>query len=191
VVSLSNHDLRTRVLRQAQGERRSKLVARIAASFFGAGALGVAVVLMVAAIACRAPEERTLPAAAARPAPTGGPGTSAVPHGDHNPHHGGIVMMKGDLHYEVVVDASGRAHEVFFTDAVRDDLPASIASSATLTIRRPGAPDEVVPLHIDDAGERWIGSGHEVRDRAKTTVGVAVTIHGEPYSIDLPLERKQ
>src|SRR5262249_52009552 len=50
-------------------------------------------------------------ALAAAPAPAGG----FIPHGDHNPHHGGIVMMKGDdLHYEVVLDPTGKAHHVYF-----------------------------------------------------------------------------
>src|SRR2546427_733599 len=63
---------------------------------------------------------------------------STVPHGDHNPHHGGVVMMKGDdLHYEVVLDPAGRAHRVYFTDAVREELPASVASDVVLTIKRP------------------------------------------------------
>ena len=26
-----------------------------------------------------------------------------VPHGDHNPHFGGLVLMNGDLHFEVVL----------------------------------------------------------------------------------------
>jgi hypothetical protein len=111
---------------------------------------------------------------------------TGVPHGDHNPHHGGVVMMKGDLHYEVVMDPSGQNHRVFFTDAVREDLPASVASDVVLTIRRPHAPDEIVPLRIDDSGESWEGSSNPVNDPPKTAVHVAFTMHGEPYSIDLP-----
>ena len=121
------------------------------------------------------------PAAAA--AVTGG----SVPHGDHNPHHGGMVMMKGDdLHYEVVLDPAGRAHHVYFTDALREDLPASVASDVTLTIHRPKAGDEPIALQIDEAGESWVGSGHAVADPAATTVRVAFSIRQQPYWIDLP-----
>src|SRR5947209_1908347 len=64
-------------------------------------------------------------------APAAAGAVSSAPHGDHNPRHGGIVMMKGEnLHYEVVLDASGRSHRLFFTDATREDLPASTASAA-------------------------------------------------------------
>jgi hypothetical protein len=115
-----------------------------------------------------------------------GAGGSAPPHGDHNPHHGGMVLMKGDLHYEVVLDPTGRSHRLFFSDAVREDLPASIASSVALTILRPAATDELIPLQIDGAGESWTGSGRAVIDPAKTTVRVAFTIKGEPYWIDVP-----
>lgn len=113
--------------------------------------------------------------------------TGAMPHGDHNPHHGGVVMMKGDLHYEVVLDPRGRAHHVYFTDATRQDLPASIASAVSLTIRRANAADESIPLAIDGAGESWIGSGRPVSDPASTTARVAFTLKNEaPYWIDLP-----
>src|SRR5690349_12246326 len=145
-------------------------------------------VLVIAAIACascsRAP--RAEPAVVqATPAATATGGS--VPHGDHNPHHGGIVMMKGDdLHYEVVLDAAGRAHRLYFTDAIRDELPASVASDVSLTIRRPHAPDERVAMRIDDAGESWIGGGASVAAPSSTTVRVAFTIRGEPYWIDLP-----
>jgi hypothetical protein len=129
---------------------------------------------------------KAAPAAAAQPAATAADG-SAVPHGDHNPHHGGIVMMKGDdLHYEVVLDPAGRAHHVYFTDALREDLPASVASDVSLTIHRPKAADERIALQIDEAGESWIGSGHAVADPAATTVRVAFSIRQEPYWIDLP-----
>jgi hypothetical protein len=112
----------------------------------------------------------------------------AVPHGDHNPHHGGIVMMKGnDLHYEVVLDPAGRDHRVYFTDAVREDLPATVASEVVLTIKRPSAADERIPLRIDDAGESWVGHGQPVASRASTSVRVAFSIRGEAYWIDLPL----
>jgi hypothetical protein len=110
-----------------------------------------------------------------------------VPHGDHNPHHGGIVMMKGeDLHYEVVLDATGRAYRVYFTDAVREDLPASVASDVVLTIRRPSAPDERIALQIDDSGESWVGSGRPVDMPGRTDVRLAFAIRHEPYWIDLP-----
>ena len=122
-------------------------------------------------------------------AATAAPQTGAVPHGDHNPHHGGIVMMKGDLHYEVVLDPSGRTHRLYFTDAVREDLPASVATDVTITIRRPGATEEVVRLRIDDAGESWEGSGLPVAKPQDTTVRVAFTLGGEPYWIDLPFAR--
>lgn len=44
---------------------------------------------------------------------------ATVPHRDHEPRHGGVVLMKGDLHYEVVLDPTGQSFRVFFTDASR------------------------------------------------------------------------
>ena len=145
-------------------------------------ALHLTVIAAIALTSCN----RTPPAqpAVVQPAPST---AGSVPHGDHNPHHGGIVMMKGDdLHYEVVLDPAGRAHHVYFTDALREDLPASVASDVSLTIHRPKAADERIALQIDEAGESWIGSGHAVADPAATTVRVAFSIRQEPYWIDLP-----
>jgi hypothetical protein len=123
--------------------------------------------------------------------PVGGAAPAAVPvaapHGDHNPHHGGVVMMKGeDLHYEVVLDPTRRSYQVFFSDAVREDLPASIATDVSVTVKRPSASEERVQLTIDEAGESWIGHGRPVTDPAHTTARVAFAIRGEPYWIDLP-----
>jgi hypothetical protein len=154
-------------------------------------------VFILTASACDRPAESPPPATAAAAtsassaapgAAAGTPGMPGMPHGDHNPHHGGIVMMKGEMHYEVVVDPTGRMHQLFFTDATREDLPASVASSVTLTIHRPNAADEAIPLQIDESGESWTGSGHPIAEGAGTTVRVAFTINSEPYWIDLPLK---
>jgi hypothetical protein len=155
-------------------------------------AILAASILAAGLTACRSPKAE--PSAASRPTPPQPAAPSAnstAPHGDHNPHHGGVVMMKGELHYEVALDPAGRSHRLFFTDAVREDLPASIASSASLTIRRPGGADEVIALQIDSAGESWLGSGRPVDDPAQTTVRVAFTIQGEPYWIDVPFEARK
>ena len=100
-------------------------------------------------------------------------------------------MMKGDdLHYEIVFDPSGRAHRVYFTDAVREELPASVASEVALTIKRRSAPDESVGMQIDEAGESWVGRSRPVADPATTTARLAFSIRHEPYWIDLPFARR-
>ncbi|HJZ78497.1 MAG TPA: hypothetical protein VKE51_42510 [Vicinamibacterales bacterium] len=141
---------------------------------------------MIAFASCNRPPPPEPAVVQAAPAPATSAG-AAVPHGDHNPHHGGVVMMKGDdLHYEAVLDPSGGAHHIYFTDAIREDLPASVATDVVLTIHRPGAPDERIAMRIDDAGESWIGSGQPVSAPAATTVRLAFAIRHEPYWIDLP-----
>jgi hypothetical protein len=154
--------------------------------------LVVAPAIAIAVSACGSPEAKrsatAAPPATSTSSPAAAAGAPAAPHGDHNPHHGGVVLMNGELHYEVVLDAAGRSHRLFFSDAVREDLPASLASSVALTIRRPGDPDESIPMQIDASGESWTGSGRAVADPAKTTVRVAFTIKGEPYWIDVPFQ---
>ena len=136
------------------------------------------------AVAAATPEAT---ASATAPAVQAAAASGGMQHGDHNPHHGGIVMMKGDnLHYEVVLDPAGRSHRVYFTDAVREELPASVASDVVLTVRRPGAAEERIALQIDEAGESWVGTGRPVDAPAATTVRVAFAIQHEPYWIDLP-----
>jgi hypothetical protein len=128
------------------------------------------------------PPANAAPAAATTAATAGDP-----PHGDHNPHHGGVVLMKGELHYEVVLDPTGRSHRLYFTDAVREELPASIASRVLLTIRRP-SPEEEIAMQIDDTGESWIGSGQPVAAPGKATARVAFWIGQDPYWIDIPFQ---
>ena len=130
------------------------------------------------------------PTLAAQPASTvaaSSPSGGTVPHGDHNPHYGGIVLMNGDLHFEVVAGRNG-ACRVYFSDATRAELPAATASAVTVTISQKGRRPDVVALRIDDSGESWIGRGGPVEDPA-ATLRVAYTSQGKPYFIDVPFPR--
>ena len=146
---------------------------------------GVAACGCVAAACNRgADATRTLttpPAAAASASAASG----AIPHGDHNPHFGGLVLMNGDEHFEVVLARDGSAR-VYFSDAVRNELPAATASEVRITVTRKGQPPEAIAMHIDDSGESWVGKGRPVDDPS-ATVRIAYTSHGKPYFIDIPL----
>lgn len=107
-----------------------------------------------------------------------------TPHGDHSPHHGGIVMMNGDMHYEVVFDRTGK-HRVWFSNAVREDLPASIASGVVMTVTRPMGAAETLALSIDDSGESWVAAGAPL-DESGTMVKVAYSVRGVPFEIEVP-----
>jgi hypothetical protein len=144
-----------------------------------------ALTLLLGVVSCGEPPAAAPPPANAAPGATTAGLEGTATHGDHNPHHGGVVLMKGnDLHYEVVFDPTGRAHHVYFSDALREELPASIASEVVLTIRHPA--DERIPLQIDDTGESWVGSGRPVESPASASARVAFKIQGEPYWIDVP-----
>lgn len=106
------------------------------------------------------------------------------PHGDHSPHRGGMVLMNGDIHYEVVFARDG-AHRIWFTDPVRSDLPASVASDVTMIISRPGEADEVLTLAIDDTGESWIARGRPVPGD-DAYVKITYALQGEPHEVEIP-----
>lgn len=119
------------------------------------------------------------------PPPPGSPTPGAQAHGDHSPHHGGVVLMHGDLHFEVVLDPKGR-HRIYLTDAVRNELPASAASEVTVTVLRPGGEaKENLALEIDEYGESWIASGKPV-DQEDSRALVALVHEGARYEIELP-----
>lgn len=137
------------------------------------------------ATACERPPDRPEPTARVSAPPSDAQHQGlTTPHGDHTPHHGGMVLMRDDLHYEVVFDRAGR-HRVWFTDAVRSDLPASVAGKVTLVVSRPNQPPETLALAIDDAGERWVANGQPVTGD-DVTVKVTYTVDGTPYEIELP-----
>ena len=134
--------------------------------------------------------ERTLPlllflSCADESPPPESPPPARAAHGDHSPHHGGVVLMHGDLHFEVLLDPEGR-HRVYLTDAVRTELPASAASEVTVTVLRPGdAPPEPLVLEIDEFGESWVARGEPVREEESRAL-VALVHQGERYEIELP-----
>ena len=145
----------------------------------------IAAVLFAAAACANEPASTPAPAAASTPAPAADAQHRNVvgPHGDHSPHKGGLVLMNADIHYEVVLNRDGR-HRIWFSDAVRNELPASLASGVTLTITRTGEPDEVLALAIDDTGESWIAAGRPVTGDAY--VKVAYALQGEPHEVEVP-----
>lgn len=105
------------------------------------------------------------------------------PHGDHTPQHGGMVLMNGDVHYELVMDAAGK-YEVWFTDAIRTELPASVASNVRLQVTRASGAAETVTLAIDEAGESWIGQGQPAGEGAM--IKLNYDLRGEPHEVETP-----
>jgi hypothetical protein len=108
-----------------------------------------------------------------------------TPHGDHSAHHGGLVLMNGEMHFEVVFDRAGK-HQVWFSNAVREDLPASVASKVTMIVTRPAASPEFLTLAIDDSGESWVAAGKPIAGK-DVLVTVRYEVRGEPYEIEIPV----
>ena len=147
----------------------------------------VVCVLVALSIACSS-ESPSQIAAAAVPASDASEARAMEPHGmahgDHTPRHSGTVYMNGDLHFEVVLSATG-AHRIYFSDRARAELPAATASDVSLTITRTSAPDEILKAEIDEAGESWRAAGMPVAG-AGVSARVGFAVNGEPYWIDVP-----
>jgi hypothetical protein len=107
------------------------------------------------------------------------------PHGNHDPHHGGVVLMYGmDLHYEVVLSPSGKV-QLWLSDGAREDLPASILSDVAVEIESSGGNREVVDMKIADTGENWEGQGAAVK-AAGTVLHLAFVFRGDPAVVSFP-----
>jgi hypothetical protein len=137
----------------------------------------------VLAAACGSPPAAVVPAAVKPPADAQHSGIT-TPHGDHTPHHNGIVMMNGDMHYEVVFDKTGK-HRVWFSDAVREELPASVASNVVMIVTRPMGAAETLAMTIDESGESWVAAGAPL-DESGTMVRLTYSVRGEPFEIEIP-----
>jgi hypothetical protein len=142
------------------------------------------VLFLLAGAACSSKPEPAPPAAAPSKPADGQHAGITTPHGDHTPHHNGIVMMNGDMHYEVVFDKTGK-HRVWFSDAVREELPASVASNVVMVVTRPMGAAETLPMTIDDSGESWVAAGAPL-DESGTMVRLTYRVRGEPFEIEIP-----
>lgn len=98
-------------------------------------------------------------------------------------------MMNGETHYEVVFDKTGK-HQVWFSNAVREDLPASIAGGVVMVITRPMGVSETLPLAIDESGESWVAAGAPL-DESGTMVTLRYSVRGEPFEIEIPFTPPQ
>jgi hypothetical protein len=151
--------------------------------FKGSKVASAALILSLVAGACSKAPEPKRESAPVKPADTQHAGIT-TPHGDHSPHHNGMVLMNGELHYEVVFDRGGK-HRVWFSDAVREDLPASVASNVTMMVGRKGAPPEHLALAIDDSGESWVANGQPVAGD-DVMVKVSYAVKGAPFEVEIP-----
>lgn len=113
--------------------------------------------------------------------------TSMLPHHDHSSRRGGLVLMNGNDHFEVIVDFGGN-HAVLFSDEYREPLPASAIQRATLTVVRSGEPDEALALQPGENG-LWTVAGRKIEAKqVDVTVSYLRSGSENPYSIDLTID---
>lgn len=106
-------------------------------------------------------------------------------HGDHNPHHGGIVLMYGgDLHYEVVLSADGKV-QLWLSDAMRTDLPAAMVSDVAVEIERSGK-RVAVDMQINDSGECWQGKAGALKEDG-SVLHLAFVFREEAAVVEFPV----
>lgn len=145
-------------------------------------------VIVVGAVALAAVGLRTLvvryTVASAKNAPLASDSARTLAHLDHSPRHGGLVLMDGDTHFEVVLDNSG-GYGVYFSDGVRAPLPASFASQVRIAVIPIGRSRETIALKTDSSDSRWIGRGTPIND-PNTVLRIGYTANEKPYWIDVP-----
>lgn len=144
--------------------------------------------LLAGASACSTTPAGPVPGEVATTGPASGDAQHAgitTPHGDHSPHHGGLVLMNGETHYEVVMRPDGRV-ELWLSDAIREDLPASLASGVQVTVTLGNGQSRSIAMTLDDAGESWTGSGPPFPADPSTTVKVTYTLKSEPHEVEIP-----
>ncbi len=93
----------------------------------------------------------------ASPGPSGGAPTRPRAHMDHDPRHGGMLLMSGDQHVEIVVEPTGDVR-VFVSDAFRAEMnPTEVTGVAVR--RGPDGTTSRIELHADAASGAVVGRG--------------------------------
>ncbi len=145
----------------------------------------IVLTLAALALASSCTREKPAPRTGAAAPDSGGAPVSGMAHGNHIPKYGGVVLMHGDMHLEIVAREDGRI-TVYFSDAARRELPASVVSDVRVTIQRPGfRRGEQVEMKINDAGECWEGLAGYVQDH-DADLTITYMFHGEFQQSDMP-----
>jgi uncharacterized membrane protein YphA (DoxX/SURF4 family) len=110
------------------------------------------------------------PPASAWP-PVGAPLPGNAPHADHAPRHGGVVMMSGDVHIEMVVGPSGSVF-LYPSDATRTPISPTEAQG-TIRIDRPGS-RAILPLRPDPASGALTVAGPPPKAAADYTYSLQI-----------------
>lgn len=93
--------------------------------------------------------------------------------------------MNGETHYEVVMHPDGRV-ELWLSDAVREDLPASLASDVQVRVTLGSGQTRDIAMTLDESGESWVGTGVAFPADPSTTVKVSYTLQGQPHEVEIP-----
>jgi len=93
-------------------------------------------------------------------------------------------MMYGDLHYEVVLNPRGE-HRVYFSDAQRAELPASVTPELTIAVTHEEGVSESLQAEIDPSGRFWVTHGRPV-ENLSAMARISFVVEGKRYWIELP-----
>ena len=106
-------------------------------------------------------------------------------HGTHDARNGGLVLMYNDLHYELVLRPEGGVR-IYYSDAIRMELPAATVSDVVVEIDR-GGEIEYVTMVMSDGGDYWHGESRPVT-APDTLIRTAFLFQGEPVVAEIPFE---
>ncbi len=99
------------------------------------------------------------------------------------PKHGGVLFASDAVNAEFVLNPKG-GYQVYFTDSVGEELPASTVADLTLSIKRASGAPENLNLHIDDSGESWTGTGSPAA--GPITAAISYKFRGKAEQTEIP-----